>query len=82
MSQNSKSANVIAPPKRKQGFGLDKLTAEPVPAADNMQSEQEVNMTFRVPHNFHQLYKQTAAMHRLSMKDILTESFELWQKQK
>lgn len=78
MTQNTKSANVIGAPKRKQGFGLDKLVAEPPKAADNMTVTKEANMTFRVPEDFHQLYKQTAVVHRLTMKDILLQSFDLW----
>ena len=75
-------ADVPAPPRQHAAF-LDRLAVAPtmdvgVPAANNM-AEKQKDMSFKVGAEFHHVFKSTAALHRLSMKELLEQSFELWQ---
>ncbi len=81
MTDKTKSAAVIPPPK-KRGFGLDKLVAEPAAAADNMKEEEMVKLTFNVPLAFHTELKTVAGAHRITMKEILFEGYDLWKQKK
>lgn len=50
-------------------------------AATNMTAEEMVSLTFSVPKEFHRRCRFEAAVKGISMKDLLTESFELWERQ-
>lgn len=69
-------ANVPAPPKSKRtSFLPDNAPSAP---ADNMRGEKQVSMTFNMDLAWHREFKATAAMHGVSMKDLLIQGFELW----
>lgn len=71
----STRANIPAP-KRK--------TLPSAPQADlvsdNMQDERLAPMTFNMPRDWHTRFKMTAAMRGISMKELLVEAFETWER--
>jgi hypothetical protein len=77
------TAPVPPPPAAKRQSFLGKLAEAPTMAADNMKSETEVDMGFKVKRSFRNRFKTTAASNDLSMKELLEASFEAWiEKQK
>lgn len=50
------------------------------PTAQNMSDEKLAPMTFNMPRDWHTRFKMTAALHNMSMKDLLVESFDLWER--
>jgi hypothetical protein len=68
------------PPKKKSVLG--DLINHTVKPADNMAEVPLKDMSFKVDPDFHHLFKTTASSYRLSMKELLEESFELWRKTK
>ena len=71
-------ASVPKPPRK--GFlpikSVDR-SADP----DNMREEKFAPMTFSVPKSWHTRFKMTATAHGMSMKDLLVESFALWERE-
>lgn len=77
MSEPKTRANVPAP---RKSFLPEPATAAPVGAADNMKGEDMASMTFVMPRDWHTRFKMTAALRGISMKDLLVESFDVWEK--
>lgn len=76
MADNSTKA---APKKPKRNSYLGNAQA-PTQAANNMAKEVGAQMTFVMKTDWHKEFKGTAAFNGISMKDLLTESFEAWKK--
>ena len=74
------TANV--PPKPGKSKFLGDMIVAPVTPANNMSDIKTADMTFRVDAEWHKRFKMTAAAHGMSMKDLLMESFSLWEKSK
>jgi hypothetical protein len=54
----------------------------PTMAADNMSAIKTADMTFKMPPAWHAEFKATAAIHGMSMKDLLVEAFDAWKEKK
>lgn len=72
---NAKAITPPPPPKNKEF-----LPERQVQAADNMKRKKEVMMSFNMPTDWHVRFKTTAVMKGLSMKDLLIEVFDEWEK--
>lgn len=70
-------ANLATPPSKRRS-ALAQLDVKPIEAADNMSSGEFKDLSFRVDADWHHRFKTSASMHRVSMKKILEEGFELW----
>lgn len=68
----------IQPPKRRQNRYLPDNARPQV--ADNMASEKMIQVSFNMPEIWHRRFKTAAAQSGKSMKEILMESFELWER--
>lgn len=66
----------------RAGFLADIEMPTMVPAPDNMKAEKTADMTFRMDPKWHSRFKATAALHGMSMKELLVESFALWEQSK
>lgn len=53
----------------------------PTMAADNMSAIKTADMTFKMPPAWHGEFKATAAVHGMSMKELLVASFEAWKRE-
>lgn len=73
---NTKATLGTPPSKRRSA--LSALQVKPIEAANNMNSGEFKDLSFRVDADWHHRFKTTASMHRVSMKKILEEGFELW----
>lgn len=76
MSEKSTRAQV--PPPRKP-FLPESL--EPVRAANNMQADRIVPMTFNMPVDWHTRFKMTAVANQMNMKELLIAAFEAWERE-
>lgn len=76
--------NTKAPVPKKPGVraGFLGTVDAPTMAADNMSAIKTADMTFRMDPTWHARFKATAALHGISMKELLIEAFALWEKEK
>lgn len=66
-------------PKKKNTFGLQvSLEETPTMVADNMKQVKLQDLNFKVDPDFHYEFKNTASRYRLSMKELLEQSYKLW----
>lgn len=79
MSDKKPRAAVPAPPKRKSF--LPEIQQE-IGAANNMRDERLAPMTFNMPKDWHFEFKMEAAALGISMKELLTMSFDAYKKAK
>ena len=47
-----------------------------------MKPVDDEHLTFRVSVEFRRLFKSTAALHGIPMKELLVEAFDLWMQEK
>lgn len=79
MTEKTTRASVPKPPRKSAGF----LPASGVVgAANNMREDDLVSMTFSMDRRWHTEFKMTATANGMSMKELLTESFEAWKASK
>ena len=71
-------ATPIRPP-RSSFLGAGAMA--PTVPADNMSGQPMVSMTFVMPRDWHTRFKATAAMRGVSMKDLLIEAFDIWERE-
>lgn len=71
-----------AVPKKPARASFLGVIDAPTMAADNMSATKTADMTFKMPPAWHSEFKATAAIHGMSMKELLVEAFDAWKKAK
>lgn len=68
-------------PRRNSFLGVAAAVKPPTSEpANNMKDEALAPMTFNMPKDWHGRFKATASINHISMKDLLIEAFEAWEK--